>query len=60
MRSARFLRRLGWCTALWSAATAAGWIDSWHVSLLLGLFLLGLGVGLGPDGPDGPERGSLL
>lgn len=56
MRSARFLRRLGWCTALWSAATAAVLIDSWHVSFLLGFFLLGLGVGLGPDES---ERGSL-
>ena len=56
MRAAWFLRRFGWSMAIWSAATAAVWIDSWHVSLLLGLFLLGLGVGLGPDGS---ERGSL-
>ena len=49
MRAARFLRRFGWSMALWSAATAAVWVDSWRVSLLLGLFLLGLGVGLGPD-----------
>lgn len=56
MRSARFLRRLGWCTALWSAATAAVLIDSWHVSFLLGLFLLGVGVGLG----TGESRGRAL
>lgn len=49
MRASRFLRCFGWSMAIWSAATASFFADSWHVSLLLGLFLLGLGVGLGSE-----------
>lgn len=44
--SGRFLRSLGLWTCVWSLALAAV-LDSWQASFLLGLFALGVGLGLG-------------
>lgn len=45
--SGRNARRLGFCTAVFSVCLASFWGESWTASFLLGVFLLGLGIGLG-------------
>lgn len=44
--TARRIRHVGFWTAYWSVALAA-FVENWHTSFLVGVFAIGLGVGLG-------------
>ena len=50
----RFLRSLGFWTSVWAVAFAA-FLSCWQASFLIGVFLLGIGAGLG-DWEMGEER----
>ena len=44
--TARRIRRIGLLSMCWAVALAA-LLDGWHASFLTGVFILGVGVGLG-------------
>ncbi|WP_291288562.1 hypothetical protein [Enorma sp.] len=44
--NARSIRRIGFSMCCWAIALAA-FVDVWQAPLLLGAFLLGIGIGLG-------------